>query len=85
MTINTTNAGHVIHVHFPKAKEVCVMGKFNNWSTVATPLQHLGNWIWQVTLPLEAELCEMRFFVMNHGEYFGRLFRPDQMPQLGAA
>jgi 1,4-alpha-glucan branching enzyme len=81
MNINTSRDGYTIKVHVPRAKEVCVMGRFNNWSTVATPLRHLGNWVWQVTLPLEAELSDMRFFIMNQGEFFGRMFRPDQIPQ----
>ena len=84
MVVRTTT-GHAIHVRFFEAHEVCVLGKFNNWSTVDTPLTHLGDWMWGATLPLEADLAELRFFVKRQGECFGRLFRMGETGGVQAA
>ncbi len=89
MTIQTTAWGHVIRVCFPDAADVRLVGRFNNWSNVATPLVHLGGWLWEARLPLEAELRDVCFFVWRQGERFGRLFHEDatpaSTPQHGAA
>jgi 1,4-alpha-glucan branching enzyme len=50
MTMSTYES-QVVRVEFPKAKDVMVLGAFNNWSTTATPMKAIGDGIWEVRLP----------------------------------
>jgi hypothetical protein len=43
VTKATSKAVRVVNVRFENAAAVFLVGKFNNWSTRATPLVYLGN------------------------------------------
>ena len=78
-------AVRVVRVRFDNAASVYLMGKFNNWSNLATPLTYIGNRLWEVTLPAEADLREIGFFVWQKGQQFGHFLRHDEegpTPQL---
>ncbi len=34
----------------PNAEQVYLMGRFNNWSTTATPMQHTEEHVWQLSV-----------------------------------
>ena len=40
----------VIRVEFPMAYAVCLVGAFNNWSTVDTPMVPVGSGMWEARL-----------------------------------
>jgi len=48
---------------FPKAKQVCIAGSFNNWESAATPLKNCGGGRWLLDLPLKPGRYEFRFVV----------------------
>jgi hypothetical protein len=73
-------AVRIVNARFENAAAVYLVGKFNNWSTLATPLVYLGNWIWQARLPLEADLREVGFFVWKQGSRLGQFVREDEWP-----
>jgi hypothetical protein len=77
-------ANKTIRVRFRDAAEVCLMGEFNNWSTVATRLVHVGSWVWEGTLPPGADLRETGFFVWAQGQRFGRFFRQGEVAPAAA-
>ena len=49
-----------------KIKSVSVAGSFNNWSKQANLLQHRGNGVWEVSLPLEKGVHLYKFVVNNN-------------------
>jgi len=70
---------HAVHnsravlLAFPHADWVCAIGKFNNWSTTATPLTRIGENEWELQMPRESELEQLSFFVIAEGDRFGRV------------
>jgi 1,4-alpha-glucan branching enzyme len=52
----------------PDAKEVHLVGSFNNWDTGKTPMKKDKKGIWKKTLSLEAGKYEYRFFVDGQWE-----------------
>jgi hypothetical protein len=46
-----------------EAKEVYLVGDFNNWITHATPMKKEKNGLWKTSLPLKPGRYEYRFFV----------------------
>jgi hypothetical protein len=65
----------VIRVQFPTACEVCLVGAFNNWSTVDTPMVLVGAGMWEVRLEASIPPQSLWFFVYDAGRRFGRLVR----------
>lgn len=47
----------------PVAKEVILVGDFNNWNPKKHPMQHNENGIWSKTLVLSPGKYEYKFFV----------------------
>lgn len=47
----------------PDAREVYLVGSFNDWNISETPMQKDKNGIWKKTLSLEAGKYEYRFIV----------------------
>lgn len=47
----------------PDAREVYLVGSFNDWNKSGTPMKKDENGIWGKTLSLEAGKYEYRFFV----------------------
>ena len=72
------DAFRVVNAHFDNAAAVYLVGPFNNWSTLATPLVHLGSSVWHARLPLEADLKGLGFFVWKQGSRMGRFVRQDE-------
>jgi hypothetical protein len=77
-TIATGAETRTIHVRLEDAAEVYLLGKFNNWSTLATPMNHVGDWLWEATVPAGVEAGDVGFFVWEWGRRFGRFLRYDQ-------
>ncbi len=67
-----------IRLRIPHAREVFLLGDFNNWSTVATPLRHIGGWMWEATVPAGSAMKQMAVFVIEQGQAVGRLCRLDE-------
>jgi hypothetical protein len=63
----------VIRARFPRATGVCLLGEFNHWSTIATPMVRVGVGIWEARLDASDRLRGVWFFVFDTGERFGRL------------
>jgi hypothetical protein len=63
----------VIHAQFPAASAVNMVGKFNDWSTVATPMMLVGVGVWEARLDASAQLRDVWFFVLDAGQRLGRL------------
>jgi 1,4-alpha-glucan branching enzyme len=72
MTNATTQT---IRARFPWAEEVCIVGEFNNWSTTATPMLHIGAGMWEVQVAAAGKLHDICFFVFERGRRLGRLVR----------
>ncbi len=47
----------------PDAREVYLVGSFNDWNISETPMQKDKNGVWEKTLSLEAGKYEYRFIV----------------------
>ena len=60
-------------LRFPNAIAVSVMGEFNNWSNIETPLVPAGPELWELHIKHEAELRQLCFFVWDHGMLYGRM------------
>ena len=69
--------GQVVRASFPTAAAVYVMGTFNNWSTLATPLTEVAEGLWEAALPVGTELRDVLFFVWEQGQKFGRVLAAD--------
>ncbi len=80
----SSDSALTIQLRFPNAREVYLLGEFNNWSTIATPLRHIGDWVWEVTVPLGSPLRQLHAFVWEQGRGFGRLRRVDAAGSLPA-
>ena len=52
----------------PDAKEVHLVGNFNNWKTTETPMKKDKKGIWKKTLSLEAGKYQYRFVVDGNWE-----------------
>jgi 1,4-alpha-glucan branching enzyme len=73
----------VVRARFPEATEVWLLGEFNNWSTVATPMTCLGGGVWEARLEAAAGPRQICFFVFDAGQRFGRLVRGDPAQDQG--
>ena len=47
----------------PRAKEVSLLGEFNNWDAAATPMKRDKDGIWKTTLILPSGRYEFKFLV----------------------
>lgn len=52
----------------PKAKEVSLVGNFNQWNTQANPMKKDKKGMWKATLFLETGRYEYRFFADGNWE-----------------
>ena len=52
----------------PDAKEVYLVGTFNNWKTTETPMKKDKKGVWKKTLSLEAGEYQYRFLVNGNWE-----------------
>ena len=52
-------------VFVPQAEQVFLSGDFNNWSTVAVPMERDAGGAWEVVLPLPLGTHQFYFFVIN--------------------
>jgi len=68
-----TNGSQVVRVEFPKAKDVMVLGSFNNWSTTATPMKAIGGGLWEARLPGTIAPQQVCFFVWDRQGLAGRV------------
>ena len=67
-----------ILMSFPRADSVYAMGKFNNWSTVATPLNKINEDQWELrVLNRELEMERLSFFVIERGARHGHVLIAD--------
>lgn len=55
-----------------------VLGPFNNWSTVATPMRRGTDGVWEAELATMPTTEALRFFVWPLGEITGRLRQADE-------
>jgi hypothetical protein len=60
-------------LRFRNAMAVTVMGEFNNWSNISTPLTQVGPDLWEVHAEDRSALGRLRFFVWDHGMLYGRI------------
>ena len=71
-----TEDGWVFREWLPNADEVFLFGDFNNWDNSATPLENIGNGVWQVLLEGKDALCHgqyVKLFVKHDGKGFERI------------
>ena len=79
MLINKKTESNVMRVKFikakikfefsaPEAKEVFLVGNFNQWNTQANPMKKDKNGIWKATLSLEPGRYEYRFIADGNWE-----------------
>jgi len=62
-------------ISFRDADSVSAIGEFNNWSTVATPLNKIGEHEWELPgQPPNVEIERLGFFVIALGARSGRVF-----------
>jgi 1,4-alpha-glucan branching enzyme len=47
------------------AQQVFLLGRFNNWSTSATPMRETEQHVWQLSLELPASDEEFSYFVVD--------------------
>lgn len=68
---------HTISIQFdrPGADAVFLVGQFNNWSTLATPMRRLPSGIWQADLPAGTSVGRHSFFIFEDAQPFGRMLR----------
>jgi 1,4-alpha-glucan branching enzyme len=52
----------------PHAREVYVVGNFNNWDARANPMKKDKNGMWKTTLSLKPDKYEYRFFIDGNWE-----------------
>ena len=52
----------------PEAKEVCLVGEFNNWDTHANIMKKGEDGIWRTNLPLKPGRYEYRFLADGYWE-----------------
>ena len=52
----------------PEAKEVSLVGNFNQWNPQANPMKKDKKGMWKATLPLETGRYEYRFFTDGNWE-----------------
>ena len=52
----------------PEAKDVSLVGNFNQWNTQANPMKKDKKGMWKATLPLETGRYEYRFFADGNWE-----------------
>lgn len=64
----------VVRTSVPNAQDVHLIGPFNNWSNLATPMTRRLSGDWEVTLPDDAELAGSCFFVWDRGRPLGRVW-----------
>ncbi len=75
-----TRPGAALQVRFPDAQAVFALGRFNNWSTTATPLRTFNDGVWEAILPPGTDPRELCFFVLRPGERFGRIVHGGTVP-----
>ena len=79
MLINKKTESNVMRVKFikgkikfeysaPEAKEVSLVGNFNQWNSQTNPMKKDRKGIWKVTLPLEPGRYEYRFLADGNWE-----------------
>ena len=79
MSINKKTENNVVRVKFikakvkfeysaPEAKEVSLVGNFNQWNSQANPMKKDKKGIWKVTLSLEPGRYEYRFIADGNWE-----------------
>jgi hypothetical protein len=68
-----------IRVKLKGADAVFLVGEFNNWSTVRTPMTSLHNGLWEITLPLFDRIHDLCFFVWEPHSLYGRLMREHEI------
>ncbi len=56
----------VVRACFPHAQAVSLMGPFNNWSTVATPMRQASDGTWGVAVEKTCLADRLSFFVWPH-------------------
>lgn len=67
----------VVRARFPGAQAVSLLGPFNNWSTIATPMRRRGPDLWEACLSGPQPPRELRYFVWEPGCVGGRLHHHD--------
>ena len=68
--------GVTVRARFPEALEVYLVGSFNDWSTVATPMETRNSGHWEVRLPNGSDLRGYFFFVWDVGRRLGNSVFP---------
>jgi hypothetical protein len=69
----------VLQARFDDARQVYVLGRFNNWSTTATPMTPVGRDLWVARVPGDTSPDELSFFVWSFSEPFGHIRAPKAM------
>lgn len=64
-------------IGYPKAKNVSVVGDFNNWNTTASPMQSLpdGSWFAEISLPSGQSICY--YFLVDGVKKFDPQYKSD--------
>jgi hypothetical protein len=65
----------VVQARFDDARQVYLLGPFNNWSTTATPMTPVGRDLWIARVPESTSDAELSFFVWRFNARFGRILR----------
>jgi hypothetical protein len=65
----------IVEARFDNARQVYLLGPFNNWSTTATPMAPVGRDLWIARIPADTADEELSFFVWRFDERFGQIRR----------
>ena len=69
----TPSVDHTVRVRLPWATEVFLVGEFNHWSTVTTPMKHVGDGVFETHLPAGTTLGRFCFYVLGDGISAGKI------------
>lgn len=65
--------GRRLVAQFPDAVAVFVIGDFNYWSTVRTPMGRRSDGFWEASLPEDAEVGRLAYWVLEPGHIGGQV------------
>lgn len=69
-----------VRTRIPDAAAVFLVGDFNNWSTAATPMHHVGQGEWEIHLSTSQRIERFCFFVWRQDQPFGHILRCESAP-----
>lgn len=73
--LHTKSLYRRLQLHIPDAESVSAVGEFNNWSTASTPLENIGDNMWELLLLRRIDPFSLSFFVISRGSVGGHIVR----------